>query len=218
MLTRKIYYCSNLHLEFRSYKIEATIEEQLFHANTRDSIVVIARDLGIPEDAGYLSFLRCCQHHYGDVVLVAGNHEYYCSSSITDTLGKIRELCLLVSVNFLEQDTITIDGIVFYGTTLWSQLSSVLPVDYNVSLKQVVVTHHIPIFKARPSQLYPSDIDSLYYSNNNALLSRCQHWIAGHSHYPCQLTTTNGSKLHCNPLGYPDENTGWTLKSFVVGG
>ena len=53
------------------------------------------------------------------VVLIAGNHELY-DGHWTRTLDDIRESAQRHEVHFLENDTVTIGGVQFLGTTLWT--------------------------------------------------------------------------------------------------
>ncbi|NOU16617.1 MAG: phosphoesterase [Bacteroidales bacterium] len=53
------------------------------------------------------------------VLYVLGNHEYY-RNSYPKLLKKLKEGSRESNIHILEKDSITIDGITFHGTTLWT--------------------------------------------------------------------------------------------------
>ena len=53
------------------------------------------------------------------VIYVAGNHEYY-SHEIVSTRQKIRDHAALAGVDFLDEDTVTINNVRIIGATLWT--------------------------------------------------------------------------------------------------
>ena len=54
------------------------------------------------------------------VVFVAGNHEYY-HAGYTESLARGREAAAVIrNLHFLENDEVTIEGVVFAGATLWT--------------------------------------------------------------------------------------------------
>ncbi|SEA16255.1 Predicted phosphohydrolase, MPP superfamily [Desulfuromusa kysingii] len=58
---------------------------------------------------------------FGDreIVYIAGNHEYY-GSVLKDEDERLRKACTRQGVNFLQCDTVEINGIAFAGCTLWA--------------------------------------------------------------------------------------------------
>ena len=56
------------------------------------------------------------------VILVAGNHEYY-DGNWHRTLDDMRELARTHDVHFLENESLTIQGVQFLGTTLWTDFN-----------------------------------------------------------------------------------------------
>jgi predicted phosphodiesterase len=120
----KVYCISDLHLEF--YTETSQLLNELSFMPDAD-ILILAGDIGYVTDAHrdrYVSLLMHFKSKYKHVIFVAGNHEYYTSKNydrvtITNELYKIAQETGTI---FLEKDTVTIDGIKFYGTTLWTAI------------------------------------------------------------------------------------------------
>lgn len=76
--------------------------------------------------------------------------------------------------------------------------------------KTVVVSHHAPSARSIASELrddnlsgcYASDLESLITDNEPTL------WVHGHVHSRSDYTIA-GTRIVCNPMGYPGENTGF---------
>lgn len=67
--------------------------------------------------------LESCSKTFKHVVYVAGNHEFY-NGRWYAALDFLREECSRYpNVHFLEQSTVEIDGVVFIGSTLWTDLN-----------------------------------------------------------------------------------------------
>ncbi|MBP1097512.1 metallophosphoesterase [Bradyrhizobium diazoefficiens] len=56
------------------------------------------------------------------VIYVAGNHEFY-GCDIDRTVDKARQLATGTNVHVLQNDTVTIDGVLFVGSTLWTDFN-----------------------------------------------------------------------------------------------
>lgn len=69
----------------------------------------------------------------------------------------------------------------------------------------VVITHHLPTYKAISPQHknYPSNF--YYASNLDHLIQGCNVWIHGHSHTHLKLVVKD-CLLYRNPVGYHDDN------------
>lgn len=105
----KLLILSDLHVEFSPF-----VPDPL--ATAAADIVVLAGDIHKGSQvAGW------ARQTFGDkpIVLVAGNHELY-GGHWERTLDQIREEALRAQVHFLENDTITLEGVQFLGATLWT--------------------------------------------------------------------------------------------------
>lgn len=123
-------------------------------------------------------------------IFVAGNHEWM-SDGAFRTHGEILAEGIAAAarhgVRFLDRDTTVIDGVAFFGTTLWGPLDS----RYRQELMalrsaraDVVVTH------------YPPPENDLRF----AMPAGCI-WICGH-HHGFSDSTVAGRRVIRNALGY----------------
>ncbi|OIQ77546.1 3',5'-cyclic adenosine monophosphate phosphodiesterase CpdA [mine drainage metagenome] len=77
-------------------------------------IVILAGDIARPKDAvsWALGFAK-------PVLYVPGNHEFY-GGSIVEAAEELKKLCAGTNIHVLDNDQVTIDGVRFLGTTLWT--------------------------------------------------------------------------------------------------
>jgi len=75
--------------------------------------------------------------------------------------------------------------------------------------KICVITHHLPSFKLiHPKYSHYTLLNSFFASNLESLMETVQYWICGHSHSYNECMVGN-CKLFLNPIGYPNENSGF---------
>lgn len=105
----RIHVLSDLHNEFDRYCPEAI----------QADVVVLAGDV----DLG-LRGLEWAAEVFAPtpIVYVAGNHEYY-HSALPHLTDKLHERALQLGVHFLERGSVTIGGVRFLGTTLWTDFA-----------------------------------------------------------------------------------------------
>jgi hypothetical protein len=101
----RIHVISDVHLEFGRYELPADLEFD---------ILVASGDIGPVEDA--VAWLAKCGK---PVVYVMGNHEYY-GREFDEVLPAARAAARGTRVHVLERNTVTIQGVRFLGTTLWT--------------------------------------------------------------------------------------------------
>lgn len=139
----KIKVVSDLHLEFSDVMInndegadvlvlsgDIMIAQDLHDhpepANTVDQqLIADGTGLGKRQQAAqrYRDFLKRCSFQFPHVVYVAGNHEFY-HGKFYAAIDYLRAECArFPNVHFLECDTVTIDGVVFVGGTLWTDMN-----------------------------------------------------------------------------------------------
>lgn len=115
----KIQILSDCHLDHYSPLPEFA---NLVCPGLQADLLVIAGDLGDPEHSSYVQFLDWAAARWAQVVLVAGNHEYY-GRNLGQTIELIRKLAgAWDNVHFLHQDKLELNGLTILGTTLWSQI------------------------------------------------------------------------------------------------
>lgn len=100
-----ILVLSDIHLEFGPFNPPDT---------TDVDVVVAAGDIDVgTEPIAWLAELG------KPVIYVAGNHEYW-GGDIVENTRALRQACRGTNIRFLEQNQLTIDGVTFYGCTLWT--------------------------------------------------------------------------------------------------
>lgn len=124
----KIQIVSDLHLEFSDC---FDIKNQ----NNADVLILggdimLAEKVLLPESEygiRFRDFLKRMSFQFPHVIYIAGNHEFYGGYWIK-SLEKLRAACALHdNVYFLERDTKIIDGVVFVGGTLWTDMNKFDP-------------------------------------------------------------------------------------------
>ena len=107
--TMKLYVLSDLHAESAVFRPDA---EALRAAD----VVVLAGDI---HNGEYTPFWA--REAFGDkpIILVAGNHEFY-DRHWERCLMDMRKAAGQCGVHFLENETLTIDGVDFLGATFWT--------------------------------------------------------------------------------------------------
>jgi predicted phosphodiesterase len=114
----KIRLLSDLHTEFRlPYK---TAE---FAAYRGEDVLVLAGDIasGSTNTMSVIKFFK--EQGFPHIVYVAGNHEYY-GGDFVQFNEKMAEKCAMIDgVHFLNPGSVTIDGVLFTGGTLWTNFA-----------------------------------------------------------------------------------------------
>ena len=100
----KLNVLSDLHLSLGAL----TIPE-----NDAD-VVILAGDLARPREA-----IAWASGFAKPVLYVPGNHEFY-GGGIEGTVEELKRLCAGTTIHVLDNDEVTIDGVRFLGTTLWT--------------------------------------------------------------------------------------------------
>lgn len=75
----------------------------------------------------FRGFLERCSERFAHVVYVAGNHEFYHGKWVQNIQDLRLECARFANVHFLERDSVTIDGVLFVGGTLWTDMNRVDP-------------------------------------------------------------------------------------------
>jgi Icc-related predicted phosphoesterase len=108
----KLLVLSDLHLEFG--RLSTVIDGRGIEEGA--DVVVLAGDIAEGERG-----IRWARETFisKEIVYVAGNHEFYGHGfeALTD---RMREVARQMDVHFLERDEVTISGVRFLGTTLWT--------------------------------------------------------------------------------------------------
>jgi Icc-related predicted phosphoesterase len=105
----RVHVVSDLHQEFGEIDIP-TVD---------CDCVVLAGDVAIKRQG-----LRWILRRFREVpvIYVCGNHEYY-GDNLPRLTEKLREESKGTNVHFLENDSVSIDGVNFFGCTLWTDMA-----------------------------------------------------------------------------------------------
>ena len=136
----KLAICSDIHLEFADINLQNT---------EKADVLILAGDIMIAQDLHdfpeqnvrtaamlemlssrqlkvqrFRDFFKRCSFQFPHVIYIMGNHEFY-HGSFYASIDHMREECAKYSnVYMLEQDTKFIDGVMFVGGTLWSNMNN----------------------------------------------------------------------------------------------
>ena len=183
----KIAVCSDLHLEFGDLDLTnddgadvLVLGGDIFVADdlTANGTVVPVTASVQARAERYNNFVVRCSERFPHVILIMGNHEHYhgdfarTANIIRGTFGDLH------NVHFLDKEWRVIDGVLFYGGTLWTDMNAEDPVtmssmlgtmnDYRgVKNSAKTVQYRVPdllseekdafSFKERPAQFRPED-------------------------------------------------------------
>jgi predicted phosphodiesterase len=120
----RIQLFSDLHLE------RDPTFEPLIHPGT--DVIVLAGDIGsyqarsrLPdEDFGLARFSPRNTHSAARVLYVPGNHEFD-GLEYDEAYERLRRVCVYLGIEWLDRETLVIDGVRFIGSTLWSDFDAV---------------------------------------------------------------------------------------------
>jgi Icc-related predicted phosphoesterase len=127
----RIQYVSDLHLEhYPIYTRDQLRPEQWILPDPTADLLVLAGDIGNPNKTSYNLFVEWCSKHWPQVVLLAGNHEFYSLPGSQDKLT-VEETTNLIrsithhypNVHFLDRNRFEVKpGVHILGCTLWSDI------------------------------------------------------------------------------------------------
>lgn len=114
----KIRLLSDLHTEFRlPYKTADFAEYR------GEDVLVLAGDIasGSTNTISVIKFFK--DQGFPNIVYVAGNHEYYGGDFVQFNEKMADKCAMLDNVHFLNPGSVTIDGVLFTGGTLWTNFA-----------------------------------------------------------------------------------------------
>jgi Icc-related predicted phosphoesterase len=116
----KLQILSDLHIEFAPYKFQQTDAD----------IVILAGDIHLG-DKGF----KWASENIKDkeVIYVLGNHEFY-REATPKLINKLRDKSKGTNIHVLENDSISIDGVRFFGCTLWTDFRLLNTMDISLAM------------------------------------------------------------------------------------
>lgn len=114
----KIQLASDLHLEHVNRLNSQNLPARIIGPVPDADVLVLAGDIA---DGAYACtlFADWPAEKRVPIIYIAGNHEFY-GHPIDPICDKLREGAALNNIHFLENDSVVIDGVRFFGTTLWT--------------------------------------------------------------------------------------------------
>jgi len=134
----KIAICSDVHLEFGDLDL---------HNEEGADVLILGGDILVADDLKgaaspivkvtetlstraerYVDFINRCSERFPHVIYIMGNHEHYhgdfaeSDKLIKGTFGDLKNFY------FLDKDWININGVFFYGGTLWTDMNKEDPI------------------------------------------------------------------------------------------
>jgi predicted phosphohydrolase len=122
----KIQFASDLHLEFYADKYNFNFES-ILTTNKEADVLILAGDIGYPEESITARFFEWCCASWPIVVWVFGNHEYYNKYSTCFTMYEkevmAEKLCeRLPNLHILKNGRLELPNLRIIGTTLWTDI------------------------------------------------------------------------------------------------
>ncbi len=120
----KIFLISDIHSEHAQRSFDPYADYQCLKFTYPDAdVIVLAGDVG--EGVNGLIWARNRFAADKEIIYICGNHEYYDLdlAIIDDMIPKAKEL----GIHLLNNDSVTIDGVRFLGTTLWTNFDNYSP-------------------------------------------------------------------------------------------
>lgn len=119
----KLSIASDLHLEFGYTPALQNVDDTDVLILAGDIIMAYGIHLDGTRARQYSDFLADTSRNWKHAIVVAGNHEFY-NYKWYDTLKVLRKFYAQFSnVTFLEDDCVTIGGVKFVGSTLWTDMN-----------------------------------------------------------------------------------------------
>lgn len=176
----KVALASDIHLEFGPIELLNTEGAKVLILS---GDICVAKDLfrsenpyGIVEDSASAksikihSFFKKCSEEFENVIYILGNHEHY-HGDINESYNILKEsLSYLPNVHVLEKESVTIDGYIFFGCTLWTDMnkgdpSTLFGIRSYMNDYRIIKNKNVPVYfndengkkHSRPGKFLPED-------------------------------------------------------------
>ena len=212
----KIHVISDVHNEFHR-------TSNAWHIPTvKADAIIVAGDIDTRIGNLYNYFKRL-KETYKYVIYIAGNHEYYAHADLKEYIPRVEDLD---GVYFLQNEGLLLDGVKFYGGTMWTSVPIrelndeylIKNIDHSLVLNKefvdnfedchVCISHHVPSLKLVDMKYRygaAEHYNKYYFADNvEHLFDRMDYWIFGHSHISCNRKIGETIFIS-NPLGYKHE-------------
>lgn len=182
----KVALCSDVHLEFGPISLENTENAEVLILS---GDICVVKDLRPFEDFSmrgmtdksnqYHNFFQECCARFPHVVYILGNHEHY-HGDFAKSLTTLRDnLGYLVNLHILEKECVDINGTMFFGGSLWTDMNKEDPNtlygikgymnDYRIIEDSSEVVHYkVPVYGAKEdgSTDYSNIVSQEFHTRN----------------------------------------------------
>ena len=168
---------------------------------------------------------------YKHIVYTIGNHECYKTSLVNAWIGVKAVNTKYANVHSLNNESITLDGVLFYGGSAWFPDPNNNPISRNAKKgmndfwmikgpendfyksnyeftknfdvdADVVVTHHLPIKECVSPKYVGQALNAFFVSEVWEYKAKPKYWLHGHTHEKTDFEYL-GTRIIANPRGYP---------------
>jgi len=202
----KIQLVSDLHLEFSDVEItnktnadvlilggDIMIAQNLHEFKADDPTLPVSfTQRGKAER--FRDFLKRVSQTFPHVIYIAGNHEFY-HGKYPDAIDWLREeASVFPNVYFLEMDSKEINGIIFVGSTLWTDMNKGDPTTMGICLTtmndyRMVRDSNRGYSKLKPSTVLARHRESLAYIKQIVESDPNRSYVVVGHHAPSLLST-----------------------------
>ena len=130
----KVALASDVHLEFGTISLENTegADVLILSGDICVAKEVLEKDTyglrGEDKNSQFHTFFQECCERFPHVIYIMGNHEHY-HGDFAKSLTNLRErLGYLWNLHILEKEFIELNGVMFFGATLWTDMNKEDPV------------------------------------------------------------------------------------------
>ena len=225
----RIVPISDLHVE---HQLPGTIGDMIAEIPKDTDVLVVAGDVG--HNRRLSGFFDVMCDNFSNIIYVIGNHEYY-HASIEDVEESVQKIDNKHSnFYFLDNDTCTIGGVRFVGSTLWfpfqeSNIKFERPMsdfgqipefrnwvyqkneaaqeflNETVLTTDVVVTHYLPSYTSVSPEFIGSPYNRFFVCPMEDLIERQRPRVWIHGHtHTACWYKIKDTRIVCNPFGYED--------------
>ena len=182
----KFQIASDIHLELLETAKDFHPEDNetfRFIIEPQSPILILAGDITSLHAKCTISFLQWCSQKFEHTFWVMGNHEYYSQITIPkdSILEHYRRLCP-DNVHILDNETYTLENILFVGTTLWSNI----PEEDDLEI-QYRINDYRRIYNEEGRKICPAEVRAAFKKNiqflDNTIASNPDKQIVIISHH-----------------------------------
>jgi predicted phosphodiesterase len=187
----KIHVLSDLHIEFGNFDVP----------NTDADIVILAGDIHV----GTKGVEWASKAIKGkEVIYVVGNHEYY-HGALPKLTEKLKRMAKEANIHLLENESVTIGNVNFFGCTLWTDFRLLNNLDISVASAETRM-NDFHLIRRSPEfrRLKPSDTAILHGKSRRWLEGRLD--LGRNAGTRTVVITHHAPSIHSVPARYKKDH------------